>query len=190
MLHQQRTQRARTIMNIFVLSYDPVEAAQQHCDKHCVKMVVELYQQLGSALRRHGATDLQMPLTNSGKPLRGGYHHHPCTKWCGDSRENFEWAAEHGIALAEEYTFRYGKTHSCEAGIRQMADMSHLIPSDRMTPFAQAMPEEYHNQSSVDAYRDYYWHDKRLNIKCEWVKTRQEPKWWIERQTQQQHTSV
>ena len=71
-----------------------------------------------------------------------------------------------------------------------MSDMSHLIPSDRMTPFAQAMPEEYHNQSSVDAYRDYYWNDKRLNIKCEWTKTRQEPSWWTERQTQQQHTVV
>ena len=176
-------------MNIFVLSYDPVEAAEMHCDKHCVKMVVELYQQLGSALRRSGATDEQMPLTQSGKPLRGGYHHHPCTKWCGDSRENFEWAAEHGIALAEEYTFRYGKTHSCEAGIRQMADMSHLIPSDRMTPFAQAMPEEYHNQSSVDAYRDYYWHDKRLNIKCEWNKGRQAPEWWYNFAIRNDHLS-
>ena len=89
-------------MNIFVLSYDPTEAAQAHCDKHCVKMTLELYQQLGSALRRHGAADSDMPLTQSGKPLRGGYKNHPCTLFCGDSRENFEWAAEHAIALAEE----------------------------------------------------------------------------------------
>ena len=66
-------------MNIFVLSDDPVQAAQEHCDKHCVKMVLELYQQLGSAMRRHGATDKDMPLTQSGKPLKGGYHNHPCT---------------------------------------------------------------------------------------------------------------
>ena len=177
-------------MNIFVLSYDPVEAAEMHCDKHCVKMVVELYQQLGSALRRHGATDRQMPLTQSSKPLRGGYHHHPCTQWCGDSRGNFEWAAEHAIALTEEYTKRYGKNHACSAGIRKMAAMSDMIPEGGMTPFAQAMPDEYRSYSAVDAYRDYYWHDKRLNIKCEWGKTRQEPNWWIERQTQQRHTSV
>ena len=50
-------------MNIFVLDKDPVKAAQMHCDKHCVKMVLELYQQLGSALRRHGATDGMMPKT-------------------------------------------------------------------------------------------------------------------------------
>jgi len=165
-------------LNIFVLSYDPVEAAQMHCDRHVPKLVVELFQMLGSALRRHGATDNDMPLTKSGKPLVGGYRHHPVTVWVGDSRENFEWAVEHAIALAEEYTFRYGKTHACEAGIYQMADMSDLIPSDRMTPFAQAMPEEYQNQYAVDAYRDYYWQDKRLNIKCEWNKGRQAPEWW------------
>jgi hypothetical protein len=165
-------------MNIFVLSYDPVEAAEMHCDKHCVKMVVELYQQLGSALRRHGATDRQMPLTQSGKPLRGGYHHHPCTKWCGDSRSNFEWAAEHAIALTEEYTKRYGKNHACSTGIRKMAAMSDMIPEGGMTPFAQAMPDEYHNASAVVAYRDYYFYDKRENIQCEWNKSRQPPDWW------------
>ena len=165
-------------MNIFVLSHDPVEAAQMHCDKHCVKMVVELYQQLGSALRRHGATDDQMPVTQSGNPLRGGYHNHPCSRWCGDSRNNFEWAAEHAIALAEEYTYRYGKKHACENGIRQMANMSDLIPSGEMTRFAQAMPEEYRNISVRAAYRDYYYYDKRKNIQCEWKKGRPAPDWW------------
>lgn len=168
-------------MNIFVLSNDPVEAAKMHCDKHCVKMVVELYQQLGSALRRHGAVDSQMPLTQSGKPLRGGYHNHPCTKWCGDSRKNFEWAIEHAIALSEEYTLRYGKTHACEPGIRKMADMTDIIPPGDMTEFAQAMPDEYRHPSAVNAYRDYYWFDKRLNIKCEWKKGRSMPRWWVDR---------
>lgn len=167
-------------MNIFILSNDPVEAAQMHCDKHCVKMVVELFQQLGSALRRHGTPDNQMPLTQSNKPLRGGYKNHPCTLWCGDSRENFEWAAIHAIALAEEYTFRYGKIHQCELGIRQMYNMSHLIPSDKLLPFAQAMPDIYKNDCAITAYRNYYWMDKRNNIKCEWNKNRQKPFWWTQ----------
>ena len=167
------------LMNIFVLDDDPVIAAQAHCDKHCVKMVTELYQQLGSALRRYGATDEQMPLTSKGTPLRGGYRNHPCTKWCGESRSNFEWASEHAIGLAREYTFRYGKTHACEAGIRRMTEMSDMINSGSMTRFAQAMPDEYKNSASdVQAYRDYYWFDKRKNIQCEWNKTRSAPKWW------------
>ena len=61
-------------MNIFVLDEDPA-AAQMMCDKHIPKMIVETFQMLGSALRRHGATDEQMPLTSKGTPLIGGYKH-------------------------------------------------------------------------------------------------------------------
>jgi hypothetical protein len=164
-------------MNIFVLDSDPVTAAQNHCDKHCVKMVTELYQQLGSALRRHGARDSQMPFTKSGSPLLGGYHNHPCTRWCGDSRANFEWACIHAIALAEEYTFRYNKKHFCESGILQMSNMLNYIPIGKLTDFAQAMPDEYRNQDAVTAYRNYYIFDKMKNIKCEWKKGRTKPLW-------------
>ena len=89
-------------MNIFILDADPVTAAEMYCDKHVPKMVVELYQQMGSALRRHGATDDQMPLTQAGKPLKGGYHHHPCTQWVGGSRANYAWAWLHGKQLWRE----------------------------------------------------------------------------------------
>lgn len=167
-------------MNIFVLDKDPVKAAENHCDKHCVKMVLELYQQLGSAMRRHGATDGDMPLTQAGKPLKGGYKNHPCTRWCGDSRANFDWAAKHAIALTEEYTYRYGKKHACEDGIRYMASCSWIIPEGKITPFAQAMPEQFNNDCVVTAYRDYYWYDKRKNISVTWNKKRSAPEWWGE----------
>ena len=73
-------------MNIFVLDEDPVIAAQMMCDKHIPKMIVETFQMLGSALRRHGATDEQMPLTSKGTPLIGGYKHHPATIWTGETK--------------------------------------------------------------------------------------------------------
>ena len=53
-------------MNIFVLDQDPSIAAQYNCDKHIVKMVLELFQQLGSAVIRHGAKPEKMPLTSKG----------------------------------------------------------------------------------------------------------------------------
>jgi hypothetical protein len=143
-------------LNIFVLDNDPKVAAQLHADKHVVKMVLELYQQMGSAMRRHGATDRDMPLTAKGTPLKGGYHNHPCTKWVGDTRENFQWAAEHAIALCEEYTYRYGKTHACEDGIKYMARCHWVIPEGELTPFAQAMPDECKMEDAVFAYRNYY----------------------------------
>ena len=168
-------------MNIFVLDKDPVKAAQMHCDKHCVKMVLELYQQLGSAVRRHGATDHQMPLTKAGTPLKGGYHNHPCTLWVGDSRSNYGWATDHAVALCREYTHRYGKQHACQKGIEQLLGMSHLIPQDQPTPFAQAMPEKYKNHNAIKAYRDYYIHDKQFNIQCEWNKDPSRTPHWFKR---------
>lgn len=58
-------------MNIFVLSLCPIEAAQFLCDKHIPKLIVECFQMLGSAQRRHGVNDAQMPLTSKGTPLLG-----------------------------------------------------------------------------------------------------------------------
>ena len=163
-------------MNIFVLDENPIEAGKMYCDKHVPKMVVELYQQLGSAVIRHGATPDMMPRTQKGTPLKGGYHNHPCTRWVGDTKENFLWACYHGAMLCDEYTKRFGKIHSCEKGIEHLYIMAHMIPEGELTPFAQAMPDEYKNECAVTAYRDYYIQDKSKFAK--WEKGTPAPDWW------------
>jgi hypothetical protein len=168
-------------VNIFVLDRDPREAAVALCDKHVVKMILESYQMLGSAVRRYGASDEQMPLTQKGTPLRGGYHYHLCTIWAGESRNNFLWLLDHAFSLCDEYTFRYRKVHFCEAGIEKLSYLDTLIPEGRMTGFAQAMPDQYKSLDTVKAYRDYYWFDKRVNIEVKWDKGRNPPHWWIQR---------
>lgn len=162
-------------MNIFVLDNDPCIAAQYNCDKHIVKMVLELFQQLGSAVIRHGATPDMMPLTSKGTPLKGGYHNHPCTRWCGDSKENFLWACLHALELCNEYSKRYSKIHSCQKGIEKLCEMDDLVPSKGLTNFAQAMPDEYRNQDAVTAYRTYYINDKKEF--ATW-KMGNVPPWW------------
>lgn len=164
-------------MNIFVLDEHPKIAAKYNCDKHVVKMILELFQQLGSAVIRHGATPEQMPLTSKGTPLKGGYHNHPCTRWCGDSRINYMWASTHAIALCDEYTRRYGKIHSCEKGILQLADMQHMIKDGPITPFALAMPDQYKCNDAVTSYRNYYLNEKKSFAK--WDKLNNTPYWWI-----------
>jgi uncharacterized protein YbaA (DUF1428 family) len=163
-------------MNIFVLHKDPIVSARMHCDKHVPKMVVELYQQIGSALRRYGATDDVMPTTKGGTPLKGGYHNHPCTRWVGDSRDNFRWAVQHGLALCEEFKLRYNKPHYCEDGIRMMGELADLIPQGELTDFAQAMPNECRQPNVVLAYRIYYKVDKSRFAK--WERGREAPSWW------------
>ena len=183
-------------MNIFVLSIDPVEAAYMHCDKHVPKMCVEAAQMMASALRRHGATDEQMPLTKAGTPYKGGYAHHPCTVWAGDCRGNFLWLARYAQSLIHEYEVRFGKTHACLDPINIMSSMGHIIPKRRnvagvvqlpITPFALAMPDEYRPEPidgeivyhaypahAVQAYRRYY-HSKQF---AKWEKGTPAPYWW------------
>jgi len=161
-------------LNIFVLHTDPTIAAQMHCDKHVPKMVVEAAQMMASALRRHGADDEDMPLTKAGKPYKGGYAHHPCTVWAGDSRANFSWLAQYAYILCMEYNKRFGKNHACQWPIEHMQRIFHMIPEGGLTPFALAMPDEYRDDNPVVAYRRYY-HSKQF---AKWEKGTPAPDWW------------
>ena len=181
-------------MNIFVLDRSARESARMHCDKHIPKMCVEAAQMMASALRRHGATDEQMPLTKAGTPYKGGYKHHPCTVWVGDSEANFVWMAVHAQELLSEYTKRFGKVHACHDPIGRMRGrLIALIPTGDLTPFALAMPDEYktayveglavlcnplikhaEGDDAVQAYRAYY-HSKTF---AKWEKGTPAPDWW------------
>ena len=161
-------------MNIFVLDTNPITAAEMHCDKHVPKMCVEAAQMMASALRRHGATDEDMPLTKAGTPYKGGYAHHPCTVWAGDSQENWSWLAHHAMQLCEEYYKRFNKMHACTDPIYHMIGLQKIIPDTKLTPFAQAMPDEYRDDDAVKAYRAYY-HSKQF---AKWEKGTPAPDWW------------
>ena len=174
-------------MNIFVLHENAFTSANMMCDKHIPKTVVETAQMLASALRRHGATDEQMPLTKSGTPYKGGYAFHPCTVWASVNRSNFQWLAWHGEALLDEYYNRFGKVHTCHNAIYQMSAMTSMLPDGDKTPFALAMPDEYRpvdnnwqdlyhaeGQVAVNAYRRYY-HSKQF---AKWEKGTPAPDWW------------
>jgi len=170
-------------MNIFVLDKDPVKAARAMDCVRVPKMVTESAQMMASALRRHGATDEQMPLTKSGTPYKGGYHHHPCTVWAGDSEANFAWLARHATALCNEYAKRFGKNHACERPIHSMIGLIFLFadkypsPKAALTPFAQAMPDEYKDDDVVKAYRAYY-HSKVDSPGGVHYRHTSPPDWW------------
>lgn len=156
-------------MNIFVLSEDPVQAAQWQCDKHVVKMILESAQMLSSAVVRHGGECIYKPT----------HKHHPCTIWAGDTKDNWYWLHNHFIALGNEYTERYGKQHLSLIKMYEWIKSAnsiaiHNIPDGPLTPFAQAMPEEYKRSNAVDAYRAYYIGEKARF--ATWK--RNKPEWW------------
>ena len=133
-------------MNIFAVDTDPKIAAQQLCDKHVVKMILESAQMLCAVFPKGDA------------PYKRAFYNHPCTKWARESEENYEWLLSHAYAMCQEYTRRYGKVHKSLEAIHWCGCNYHKLDLPRigLTKFAQAMPDEYKNECSVTAYRSYY----------------------------------
>jgi hypothetical protein len=154
-------------MNIFVLDREPERAAEYHCDKHVVKMVLESAQLLATA---HHVVKPSRRLP----PIRATHQNHPCALWVRGSLANYRWLARLALALSAEYTRRYGKVHRWEPYIHWLAAHEPPLPDAGLTPFAQAMPESYRNKNAVKAYRDYYRGEKAYF--AQW-KTRP-PRWW------------
>lgn len=154
-------------MNIFVVDSDPFTAARSLCDKHVVKMVLETAQILCTALRAHGVLDT---------PYKATHAKHPCTLWAGQSRDNFLWLVEHGLALGQEYTWRYGKVHKSAAVVEHCLWLASQIPEGPLTAFAQAMPEQYRRPCAVSAYRAYYKGEKARI--ATWKRPAEPPAWY------------
>lgn len=144
-------------MNIFVLDTNPVIAAQMQCNQHVVKMTLETAQILS---------------TVAGGPYMPTHAKHPCTLWAGANRTNYNWLVMHGLALAEEYTRRYGRQHKSQAVIALLANRGAALPIG-ITPFVQCMPDEFKDKDPVVAYRKYY----RSKAGFATWKT-QPPYWW------------
>lgn len=147
-------------MNIFILSTNPIEAAQMQMDKHCVKMCLETAQILS---------------TITGGPYKPTHQNHPCVLWAKANRTNFNWLVKHGLALCSEYTYRYGKRHKCQDVIEQIWNST---PENQFTightNFVQCMPDQYKHRDPTIAYRRYYHSKADFAV---WTK-RPAPYWW------------
>ena len=161
-------------MNIFVLDLDPEKAAQYHCDKHVVKMILETAQILSTVVQSH----YHEPLL-----YRATHKNHPCVIWAGQSWWNIFWLGKLGRALCREFEFRYGKKHKSEVIINKALDASCYLEmtgdneaQENMTPFAQAMPEQYRDPDPVKAYRNYYKNEKAHLL----TYTKREKPSWLE----------
>lgn len=139
-------------MNRFILDTDPVVAAEYHCDKHVVKMILEEAQMLCTVQRRYGATNDDL--------YRATHANHPCTLWAGSTKQNYRWAYKLLVALCEEYTHRYGKVHATSRLLGVLQNPPQAMPEGDLTPFAQAMPDDLRDLDAVRAYRQYYVQEK------------------------------
>lgn len=147
-------------MNIFATSLDPTESAIVLPDRHITKMSLESCQLLSIVASKwyHNYGPIHK---ENGEPYsteKGAFRNHPCTQWVAASVNNAMWLIEHGIALCEEYTYRYGKIHSCQKTLEEALDLFPQGNSNKATPFVRAMPDEYKLDTSIDtctAYKMY-----------------------------------
>lgn len=175
-------------MNIFFLSFDPIEAAKWHCDKHVVKMILESTQLLWTAHHILVVGEEKLKETDWGvRPYAQTHKNHPCAVWVRESFANYMWLCDLADALVEEYHWRFppppvgkGKEmHVCEPHLEWLRAhppfhfKSHLW-NYRLTLPAQAMPDKYKNEIITEAYRTYYRESKKSLLQ---FTRRESPEW-------------
>lgn len=190
-------------MNLFLLNINTRQAAKDHCDKHCVKMILEVTQLLYSAWW-FGRTEFPHPHETL-KPYRATHKNHPVSIWVRDHSKHYNWAVELGLELSAEYTRRYGKTHKCYDHLIHLKRLGKPeLPIANTSPknkqkiatidipdgckyFNCAIPDEVFNQcvvykngqlSGVLSYQKYY-RTKSKSFKMVWNRGKDKPpQWW------------
>lgn len=145
-------------MNIFFLHESPIVSAKAMTNKHVVKMILETAQLLSTA--HHILDDELSPFRDDLYKMT--HKNHPSAVWVRESHENYLWAYKHFVALCDEYTRRYKKTHATEIKLKHI--LNHLpinIPYVSMTPIKLAITnKEWHRKNPYESYRIYYENEK------------------------------
>ena len=184
-------------MNIFTTNICPIVSAQEMCDKHVVKMIVE-YAQLMSTAHRvldgeqyEGRTRLNHRIKRWLHPdkdleellYKASHIKHPSGIWCRSTTGNYKWLYDHFIASCDEYTHRYGKTHLTRTKLEEVFKTPPKnLPAGPQTEFAVAIaPDQKCRQIPgfdklpvVDKYKQYIRSDKSFAV---WTK-REKPSWF------------
>ena len=182
-------------MNIFILDTDPIKAAEYHCDKHVVKMILESVQMLSTAhwimlLNNNGRSiadfkrmrdmkEYLYQVTNKKlqPPYKLTHPRHPCTIWTHQTKQNYLWHVDLCKALCNEYTKRYNKTHKSEQYVSWFRNNLPLnIKDDVLQDFPICMKDEYKiSKDPVVCYKFYYIKDKSRFAKWKYTSV---PSWY------------
>ncbi len=168
-------------MNIFFLDRRPDTAAEMHCDKHCVKMILEYAQLLSTAHRVLDEDDAHPDL------YKIAHKNHPSTIWTRSSKQHYDWLFRLFRMLSAEYSIRYGlisdtndtfKVHKSWDKLGKLLETAPKnIEDNGWEDPPQCMPDSCKDEDVVTAYRNYYIQEKSYFAK--WKSVNQ-PDWYIE----------
>ena len=158
-------------MNIFYLDKNPQTAAAMHCDKHCVKMVLEYAQLLSTAHRVLDGDNAPLDL------YKIAHKNHPSTIWVRSSKQHYDWLFRLFRKLTIEYGIRYGRIHNSWKKLNRYLEFAPKNIKDRgWTDPPQCMPDHCKEKDTIQAYRKYYLLEK--NHFAKW-KYSEEPEWML-----------
>lgn len=159
---------SRLAMNIFYLHRVRRLCAQYHCDKHVVKMILETYQLLCTAVWLCDPNSVaqrgSLFYYHNTRIYRRTHANHPSAVWARENSKHFRWLRKFGLRLCTEYTYRYGREHVCEKYLRTLKTPP--LPDGSFHPPPQCMPDQYKVDTgdpindTIAAYRAYYNGDK------------------------------
>ena len=158
-------------MNIFYLDKNPQTAAAMHCDKHCVKMVLEYAQLLSTAHRVLDGDNAPLDL------YKIAHKNHPSTIWVRSSKQHYDWLFRLFRKLSIEYGIRYGRIHNSWKKLNRYLEFAPKNIKDKgWTDPPQCMPDHCKEKDTIQAYRKYYLLEK--NHFAKW-KYSEEPEWML-----------
>jgi len=159
-------------MNLFILSLLQKQIAEWMFDSHIVKIILEAVQVLSTAKRLVDPDDPVNELL-----YKIAHKNHPVTIWVRQSQQNYIWTLILVYEMHKEWRYRFGHTkeeyHKSFLVAGQL--LKHMPSADKfpqqgLTPFAQAMPEEYKVPGDpVKAYQQYYMSPQKSHL-LKWTK--------------------
>ena len=147
-------------------------------DKHISKIILECAQMLCTAKQMIDPDGVDVS-----KIYKISHKNHPVSKWVRTSYENYMWTISLVEAMHEEWKFRYDhpndkmhKSYIVAMYLKENAPKPESFPKRGITPFAQAMPDEFKREDAVEAYRLYYQSEQKQKL-ASWKK-RSKPEWY------------
>jgi hypothetical protein len=178
-------------MNIFYLSYDPRTCAAEHCDKHCVKMIVEYAQLLSTAHRvldgipymdktanNRNIKRFKLDEPRESNLYKASHINHPSNIWVRQSRNHYKWLFELYQQCCYQYTDRYKKFHASEYLVGYLTQAPFNIQDNKWSDPPPAMPDKYKVPDAIQSYRNYYIGDKAAF--ATWKSPSTPPLWFTE----------
>lgn len=158
-------------MNIFILDMDLRKNAQAYCDKHLVKIILEIAQLMCTVVNEMGGIS----------PYKTTHKNHPCTRWLMENGANWELLLSLAEELNKEYKYRFNHTNNHKSFDVIKSLIKPKYSNNVFSGMFNSVTDEVRRTNVVDTIKYYrkYYISKSKEIDMKWTK-RETPLWFYE----------